>query len=101
MSQLFHPTKYNPVRPITLKGRFLVGLVRFLFRIRKLLGGKDWLHPLKGHHEDPRKMTRRQQLYFGYKYYFRSILKGDKGASLEQYFQSQGAKFQKIDNAGS
>ncbi|MFN5652978.1 MAG: CapA family protein, partial [Flavobacteriia bacterium] len=101
MSQLFHPTKYNPVRPITLKGKFLVGLVRFLFRIRKLLGGKDWLHPLKGHHEDPSKMTRRQQLYFGYKYYFRAILKGDKGAGLEQYFQSQGAKFQKIDRAGS
>lgn len=85
---------YNPVRPLTLKGKFLVGLVRLLFKIRKSMGGKDWLHPMKGHHEDPRKMTFRQQLYFGYKYYYRAILKGDKGADLEQYFQSQGAKFQ-------
>ncbi len=99
MSHPFNQAKYKPARPITLKGRFLVGLVRFLFRIRKLLGGKDWLHPLTGHHEDPRKMTRKQQLYFGYKYYFRAIFKGDQGAGLEQHFQSQGARFQKIDSA--
>jgi hypothetical protein len=92
---------YNPVRPLTLKGKFLVWLVRLLFKMRKILGGEDWLHPIKGHHEDPRKMTRRQQLYFGYKYYYRAILKGDKGAGLEQYFQSQGAKFQNKDTSNS
>jgi poly-gamma-glutamate synthesis protein (capsule biosynthesis protein) len=88
---------YNPVRPISLKGKFLVGLVRLLFKIRKIFGGQDWEQPLEGHHEDPRKMTRKQQLYFGYKYYYRAILKGDKGEGLEQYFQSQAAKFQKKD----
>jgi poly-gamma-glutamate synthesis protein (capsule biosynthesis protein) len=97
----FDTRTYNPVRPITLKGKFLVGLVRLLFKIRKSLGGKDWLHPMKGHHEDPRKMNFRQQLYFGYKYYYRAILKGDKGADLEQYFQSQGAKFQNKDTSNS
>lgn len=91
----------KPVRPITKGGRFLVGLVRFLFHIRKLLGGKDWEHPLEGHHEDPRKMTRRQQLYFGYKYYFRAILKGDKGAELEQHFQNQGVKFESKETSNS
>ena len=85
---------YNPVRPISLKGKLLVGLVRLLFKIRNIFGGQDWEEPLEGHHEDPRKMTRKQQLYFGYKYYYRAILKGDKDAGLEEYFQSQGAKFQ-------
>ncbi|MFM7006194.1 MAG: CapA family protein [Flavobacteriales bacterium] len=84
---------YNPVRPLTLKGKFLVGLVRLLFKVRKLLGGKDWQYPMKGHHEDPRKMTRKQQLYFGYKYYYRAIFNGDKGAGLEQHFQKQAALF--------
>lgn len=92
---------YNPVRPISLKGKFFVGLVRWLFKIRKIFGGQDWEEPLEGHHEDPRKMTRKQQLYFGYKYYYRAILKADKGAGLEEYFQSQGAKFQSKDNSKS
>ncbi len=95
------PSQYNPVRPLTLKGKFLVGLLRLLFKLRKILGGKDWIHPLKGHHEDPRKMTRLQQLYFGYKYYYRGIFKGDQGAELEQYFQSQGAKFENKDTSSS
>ena len=94
---MLDPKYYNPVRPISLKGKFLVGLVRLLFKMRKVLGGQDWEQPLEGHHEDPRKMTRKQQLYFGYKYYYRAILKGDKGAGLEEYFQSQGAKFQSKD----
>jgi poly-gamma-glutamate synthesis protein (capsule biosynthesis protein) len=85
---------YNPVRPISLKGKFLVGLVRLLFKIRKVLGGQDWEQPLEGHHEDPRKMTRKQQLYFGYKYYFRAILHGEKGAGVEQHFQSQAERFE-------
>ncbi|MEY4804653.1 MAG: hypothetical protein RL331_1172 [Bacteroidota bacterium] len=97
----FSTTQYNPVRPITLKGKLLVGLLRLLFKIRKILGGKDWLHPMKGHHEDPRKMTFAQQLYFGYKYYFRAILEGDEGAGLGPYFQSQGAKFQNKDTSDS
>ena len=94
---MLDPKYYNPVRPISLKGKFLVGLVRLLFKMRKVLGGQDWEQPLEGHHEDPRKMTRKQQLYFGYKYYYRAILNGDKGAGLEEYFQSQGAKFQSKD----
>jgi len=73
----YSPSQYNPVRPITLKGRFLVGFVRLVFNIRKVLGGQDWDQPLEGHHEDPRKMTPKQQLYFGYKYYYRAILIGD------------------------
>jgi poly-gamma-glutamate synthesis protein (capsule biosynthesis protein) len=77
-----------------LKGKFLVGLVRLLFKIRKVLGGQDWEQPLEGHHEDPRKMTRKQQLYFGYKYYFRAILHGEKGAGVEQHFQSQAERFE-------
>ncbi len=97
----FPTSQFNPVRPLTLKGKFLVGLVRLLFKIRKTLGGKDWLHPMKGHHEDPRKMNFRQQLYFGYKYYFQAILNGDEGAGLEQHFQSQGAKFENKDTSNS
>ena len=85
--------QYNPVRPITFKGRILVVLVRLLFNIRKALGGEDWAYPLEGHHEDPRLMTRSQLLYFGYKYYFKAILEGDQGAGLKQHFQSQGVRF--------
>jgi poly-gamma-glutamate synthesis protein (capsule biosynthesis protein) len=38
-------------------------------------------------------MTRKQQLYFGYKYYFKAILHAEKGAGLEQHFQNQSARF--------
>lgn len=89
----FNTKTYKPVRPITLKGRLLVGLVRFLFHCRRIFGGKNWKHPLEGHHEDPRKMTRKQQLYFGYKYYYRAIFYGDKGAGLEAHFQKQATLF--------
>jgi poly-gamma-glutamate capsule biosynthesis protein CapA/YwtB (metallophosphatase superfamily) len=98
---MLQESQYKPVRPITLKGKLLVGLVRMLFKMRKTFGGQDWMHPMKGHHEDPRKMTRRQQLYFGYKYYFRAILKGDKGAGIEQHFQNQGAKFETKETSNS
>lgn len=91
---MLDPKHYNPVRPISFKGKFLVGLVRLLFKMRKALGGQDWAQPLEGHHEDPRKMTRKQQLYFGYKYYFRAILQAEKGAGLEQHFQNQAARFE-------
>lgn len=95
------PSRYNPVRPITLKGKFLVGLLRLLYKLRKIFGGQDWTHPMKGHHEDPRKMNFGQQQYFGYKYYYRGIFKGDEGAELEQYFQRQGAKFENKDTSNS
>ncbi len=99
--QSFSPTQYNPVRAITLKGKLLVGLVRGFYKVRGLLGGRNWTYVLEGHHEDPRKMTFAQQLYFGYKYYYRAILEGNEGAAYAQYFQGQGAKFQNKDTSNS
>ncbi len=96
MHPSFFDNQYNPVRPITLKGKLLVGVIRFLYIIRNLFSAKNGIYPLAGHHEDPRKMNLKQQLYFGYKYYFRAMLKGDKGSGLEEYFQSQAAKFNPI-----
>lgn len=90
---MLNPKTYKPIRTITRKGKFLVGILRLLFKARRVLGGNCWEHPLKDHHEDPRKMTRSQQVFLGYKYFYRAIIKGDKGSGIEQHFQMQAVRF--------
>ncbi|GAB4142511.1 MAG: hypothetical protein Fur0041_17610 [Bacteroidia bacterium] len=85
--------RYNPVRPITAKGKLLTGVVRALYGMRNLLGGKDWKHVMPGHHEDPRKMKFQHQLYFGHKYYYRAIVHADIDSGLEEHFHSQSQRF--------
>ena len=67
--------KYNPVITITLKGKILVGIVRFYYRILQWLGKDQWASVWPGHHEDPLKMTFTEKRYLGYKYYFKALIK--------------------------
>ncbi len=82
-------SKYNPVRPTTFQGKLLVNGLRFLFHIRRLLLLPQWRHLVPNHHEDPLKMTFREKLYMGYKYYFKPLLQGEKDSGIEDYFRRQ------------
>ncbi|MDH4474795.1 MAG: CapA family protein [Fluviicola sp.] len=77
---------YNPVRAISLKGKLLTRLVRFGFRIRSVFG-KTYRYPLKGHHEDPLKMTTNERLYLGYKYYFKAIVEAEENSGIAEEFK--------------
>lgn len=79
----------NPVRPITAKGRALVSLVRSAYHLRRLMGRRQWRHPVPGHHEDPLRMTFSESLYLGYKYYYRNILAAEPGSGIEEGFAAQ------------
>lgn len=80
---------FNPVRTLSLKGRLLVGTIRFLYFIRKALGFPQWQTPIPSHHEDPRKSNWVEQLYLGYKYYYKGLVKAEAGTGLEAYFANQ------------
>lgn len=84
--------KYNPVRSISLAGKLLTGLVRFLFHIRRFFGGKDWDRVWPEHHEDPLYMKGMEQLYFGHKYYYRALTKAEEGSGLEKHFRENAGK---------
>lgn len=80
---------YHPVRAITFKGKILVKSVRFLYSVRKFFGGKDYDEPLENHHEDPLKMKRRHQLFFGHKYYYKAITHQTAGQETITYFREK------------
>lgn len=81
--------KYHPVRTLTFKGKLLVGTVRFLYRIRKLLGFPQWDSALPNHHEDPLHTNTAENLYLGYKYYYKALVKPETNSGLENYFANQ------------
>ena len=81
--------KYNPVITITLKGKILVGIVRFYYRILQWLGKDQWTSVWPAHHEDPLKMTFTEKRYLGHKYYFKALIKPEEGSGLETYFKHQ------------
>lgn len=77
---------YNPVRAISLKGKLLTRLVRFGFRVRSIFG-KKYVYPLKGHHEDPLKMSTNERLYLGYKYYYKAIVEAEENSGIAAQFK--------------
>ena len=80
---------YNPVRTLSVKGKILVTIVRFLYFIRKLIGLPQWNTALPEHHEDPLKTKFVEKLYLGYKYYYKALVKAEAGSGLESYFGNQ------------
>lgn len=90
--------KYKPTRPLSRKGKFLVGFIRLLYYVRLIFGRKNYTDALEGHHEDPSKMNLKQQIYFGYKYYFR-VLTHTKNNLLKKYFSAQKFTFQSNPNS--
>ncbi len=91
---------YNPVRTISRKGNFLVGLLRLLFGLRHLLGGTDWRSVWPQHHEDPLYMKKRNLLYFAHKYYYKIIESTDEPYNAVAHFRNQKnyLPFPEIDN---
>ena len=81
--------KYNPVRCFTLQGKLLVIIVRFLYGLLRVFGSPQFDRPVADHHEDPLKMTFREKLFLGYKYYYKAIIKAEQGRNLKEYFRSQ------------
>ncbi|MBI3239880.1 MAG: CapA family protein [Flavobacteriia bacterium] len=77
---------YNPVRAISFKGKLLTRLVRFGFRVRSIFG-KKYVYPLKGHHEDPLKMSTNERLYLGYKYYYKAIVEAEENSGIAGQFK--------------
>jgi Bacterial capsule synthesis protein PGA_cap len=82
-------SKYNPVITITLKGKILVGIVRFYYRILQWFGKDQWESVVPSHHEDPLKMTFAEKRYLGHKYYFKGLIRPEEGSNLEEYFHNQ------------
>lgn len=80
---------YNPVRTITLRGKLMIAFVKLNYFFRKLSGKKQWKTVWPQHHEDPLKMTIKEKIYLGYKYYYRAMVNAERGSNLDQYFAQQ------------
>ena len=85
-------TAYTP------QGKTLVAALRGLLRGVHLWKGKKFQHPPPYFHEDPRLFTKRDLLFFAYKYYFRPTLKSDEKAAVEDFFEQNSPIFQAKTN---
>ncbi|MBC7923108.1 MAG: CapA family protein [Ferruginibacter sp.] len=57
--------------PFSRRGKLLVGVLRWLYRLVAVWKGRQWATPPVEFEENPRYMTRAEVVYLGYKYYFR------------------------------
>jgi poly-gamma-glutamate synthesis protein (capsule biosynthesis protein) len=85
-SALLNRKIFNPVRTISVKGKFLVGAIRTGFRLWRFFGGKDWDDPMRDHHEDPLYMRTVNILHLAHKYYSRVITHSRQSSELARYF---------------
>lgn len=79
---------FNPVVSLTAKGRLLNAILRAGFLLVKVFKGKSWLRPLPAFEEDPPGFSKRDILYFGYKYYGYPHWKAEQDAT-ELHFRIQ------------
>jgi hypothetical protein len=80
-----------PTTPYTKKGKFVVALLRIIYRILAVFYGKKWAIPLKNFEENPLYYTFKEILYFGYKYYYKPPSQFSK--KHIQYFRNQDLDF--------
>lgn len=85
------PTK--PTRAITGKGKFLAWLLRGMGWVLHLFMGRRWQYPPEAYHDDPLRFTFTDILFFGYKYYFKTLEKAEKNSGIEDYFHEQDFSF--------
>lgn len=85
------PTK--PTRAITTNGKLLARLLWIVFGVFHLFKKNKWQHPPQGFHDDPLHFTFKDILFFGYKYYFKTLEKAEKNSGIEGYFLSQNLVF--------
>ena len=65
------------VRPYTVKGKIICGILAALLSVVSLFKGKKWQFP-REFEENPRTMTWKDLIYFSYKYYYQSATKYSK-----------------------
>jgi hypothetical protein len=82
---------YNPVVSLTPKGKVLNSILRTLFGVVRLFKGKNWERPIPAFEEDPAGFSRRDIVYFGYKYYAFPHWKAENDAT-EAHFRRQPAQ---------
>jgi poly-gamma-glutamate synthesis protein (capsule biosynthesis protein) len=82
---------FNPVVSLTLKGKVLNFILRQLFGVVRLFKGKNWERPIPAFEEDPAGFSRRDIVYFGYKYYAFPHWKAENDAT-EAHFRTQPAQ---------
>jgi hypothetical protein len=77
-----------PVKAYTLKGRFLVALLRSLLTILHWVKGENWQTPPPDFHEDPRHFTLKDILFFAYKYYFKPPEMDDSDGKIVDFLKN-------------
>lgn len=85
------PTK--PTRAITFKGKVLARLLWIVSGVFHLFKRKKWQYPPKGFHDDPLHFKVKDILFFGYKYYFKTLERAEKNSGIEEYFLTQNFVF--------
>ena len=74
------------VTAYTPRGKALVSALRGLLRGIHLWRGSRWKRPPQYFHEDPRLFTKKDLLFFAYKYYFKPTLESDNREGVENFF---------------
>jgi poly-gamma-glutamate synthesis protein (capsule biosynthesis protein) len=82
---------FNPVVSLTPKGKVLNSILRLLFGMVRLFKGKNWERPIPAFEENPAGFSRRDIVYFGYKYYAFPHWKAENDAT-EVHFRTQPAQ---------
>jgi Bacterial capsule synthesis protein PGA_cap len=75
------------VKAYSLKGKFLVKILRGLLFVLHIFKGRKWQRPPQYFHDDPRHYTTWDILFFAYKYYFKPPLEDDAGGEIEAYIK--------------
>ena len=84
MGTSFHST----VRTFTFKGKILVFLVKSLYLVAGLFMKMRHRRPVREHHEDPARMSLRESLYLGSKYYLHAPVEAEN-EKVKEYFLHQ------------
>jgi Bacterial capsule synthesis protein PGA_cap len=75
------------VKAYSLKGKFLVKILRGLLAILHIFKGKAWQRPPQYFHDDPQHYTTWDVLFFAYKYYFKPPLIDDADGAIERFIK--------------
>lgn len=85
--------KHPAVLPVTLKGKILCMLLRWVYSLYCFFARPNWKYPLRDFEEDPLHMSTRDAIYLGYKYYIRPHREASEASGLEHYFRRQHIDF--------
>lgn len=81
------PKSLPIVTAYSTKGKLLVNILKILLYPLHWILGKQWQAPPQYFHDDPRHYTRKDLLFFAYKYYFKSPLKDDANGQVIDFLK--------------